>query len=399
MHPSSPPSLDAPCVGLLLWRPGSGGRELATLEVDGGLVLPKGFVEPGEHAHEAVTRLALGLAASRVDRVRLLPTNSDGPPRLSWWEARWAGVDPTLDRRPRVRWLPRCEAELALDHRAERELARGAARNPLERWSLARQERRARARSRDREGLAEQERRVAARADGPAGPGTPSWRAAALEHLGHAREALEERNAPRLRRARAAASRLELWGMDRLEHALAARELALRAETELAPAERQLVRAWVAPSGDGIHDPAALARAAELLDDARDRRASAAEARRTERVELASLAALVLLATWAFGSAAWTDRAATSLPSDLLLAVLLFGTLGGMASALLAPSSGGAHRGAPLVRAVAGAGAALVLFAIVHAGFANLPVTTAPGWLALSFAAGFAERAILRDRA
>ena len=101
---------------------------------------------------------------------------------------------------------------------------------------------------------------------------------------------------------------------------------------------------------------------------------------------------VTLLALWLFGEAAWyAGVPAATAPAGLHLAVLLFGLLGGATSALLAPG-----RGPALLRPVLGALAAQALYTLFASGTVALGQITPGAWLALSFAAGFAERLVIR---
>ena len=381
-------SLDGPtCVGLVIWRPGSGGRELATLEVDGRLVLPKGLIDPDEPPREAIERLALGLAASRVDRVRALPESGPASPLLPWWEARWAGLDATAAARSKVQWLSRREAELRLDHQDERAIARGASRSLIERFAEERQQRRERLLRAEYEELAELERRIGLRPAGPAGPITPSWRDRALELTCRAGRCLGENDLPGWRRAVAEASRLELFGLAADELEVASGELLLSVERELATRDRAATAEWCrAP-----HTPAKLERAARAIDEHREARTLAAEDRHQESRELTTLTGLLLFTTWVLGSVSWMEPGSVA-PSDPLLASVLLGGLGATASCALAPG-----RGPTLLRVSLGAVGALLLTLLLRAGILSVGIDSAPGWLVAAFAAGFLERLVARS--
>lgn len=375
------------CVGLVIWRPGSGGRELATIEVEGRLVLPKGWIDLEEPPREAIERLALGLAASRVDRVRALPDSGPTSSLLPWWEARWAGLDATAAARSKVQWLSRREAELRLDHQDERAIARGASRSLIERFAEERQQRRERILRAEFEELAELERRIGLRPDGPAGPITPSWRDRALELSCRAGRCLGENDLPGWRRAIAEARRLELFGLNSDELEEASAELLQSLEQEVGTGDRAATAEWCrAP-----HSPAKLALAARAIDDHREARTLAAEERQQESRDLTTLTGLLLFTTWALGSASWVEPGSVA-PSDPLLASILLGGLGAAASCALAPG-----RGPTLRRVTLGALGALLATLLLRAGILSVGIESAPGWLLAAFAAGFLERLVARS--
>jgi len=399
---STAPSPASPCVGIVLWRPTPLGREVATLEVDGYLVLPKGRVAEHEAEEDAARRVAARLAGARVRGARPLPPGQLGRARLGWWALRWDGLEPSASEAARARWLPATEAAVRLDHREERERVADAGGTWLERLRERRERARARAARATLEEIEELEGRLRARPERPDPAFTPGagWRGRALERAARARAALADGDAELLRRALAEARRLELYGLGASERALVAHDLEQRVELEAPAQERAGLRSLLrAP-----FEVERLAHAALALDRAREARAALDEARRAERTELASLAGLTLLAVWVLGGSSWfaaglgaTPGSAT--PPDVPLSgVLLFGLLGGIASATLAPGSAPREtaRGAPSLRAVLGASVALVAFTLVRAGFVALPVGSTPGWLALAFGAGFLERALRR---
>lgn len=399
--PASPPDASA-WVGVLLWRPAPGGREVAALEAGPGTVLPKGTLGAGETERAAAERVARAFTGARTEDPRPVltarATGEDAEATVSWWRLRWRGQahPPPELLELRLRWLSLDDAAVELAHRTERELVRAErprlARRIVERWTRG-----ARAREqRERWRLADREEEVLARPDGPAGPGDASWRARALDRLSRAREALAAGDRRTCREALAEVRRLELHGMDAAERAAVALELRRAASEELPPERRALVEELL-----DRDPPSALraSRAAALVDGARAARDADEEERRETSTALASVLVVGLCGVWLFAEPGWFAASVPAAPpARLHVGVLLFGLLGGTLSALATPRRG---EGWPrvLLRPALGALAGQLVHALLSTGWIQLGQTAPPAWLALAFAAGFAERLLPRGTA
>jgi hypothetical protein len=382
------PDVLPPAVGLLLWRPAPGGRELLTLALGKRNVLPKGVLRPGEDEQRAARRLARDLCGALVAEASPLAPPPGGA-ALAWWCLRWdapvEGQTAAPGNARRV-WLGFDGAQVVLAQRFERELVRAQGRGRLQELrDWLDRPRRARAR-RARWELDDLRQRLGARPDAPAGPGRPSWRARALALVARTAEAQAEGDELAAADARAEALRLELHGSSATELGQRRSALMDEVEAELEGPSREAARALL----NGPADANVLGQVAALVDARRARRRETEHERSQERRTLASVLALGLVAAWLFGSPDWYSSAAGG-GGDVHLAVTIFGLLGGASSALLGPGRG-APMLPPMLRSVLGAVAAQLLYALLASGTVALVQPQPGSWPVLAFAAGFLER-------
>ena len=419
-------------AGGLLWRDSARGKEIAVIHRSryGDWTLPKGKLKTGERWHEAALRevgeetgceVQLGSFAGSVSY-----TVNDSPKVVLFWDMDLVGeceFQPSEEVR-QLMWMSAEEAVEKLDYVGERGLLKDShvlsqTRSSLRRtrqgiWPSATHRRLARAvacYTIELDHLIQRAEEAKRKAGDSAA--TLPWADAARNLLDDAQQALEDNDTDRGWRCFNAAQRMELFGLAELDSsALRARaQTILREANEKVPSWRKLaVEDLLGGEGQlkGSVGVTEVFYAHQILYEHYDNLYHKLGAIRRQMTILALTGLLALLTTLlrvAYGLPLAGDAVKVEDP-QFVVSVALFGLMGASLSGIFSLASGSIGVRIPerllnswisVSRLVTGAVAALVVYNFLISGLLQVGDETTSGLiLAVSFAAGFSERLVVR---
>jgi 8-oxo-dGTP diphosphatase len=415
-------------AGGLLWRDSARGREIAVIHRSryGDWTLPKGKLKTGERWHEAALRevaeetgckAQLGSFAGSVSY-----TVDDRPKVVLFWNMDLVGecdFQPSEEVRQLV-WMSPEKAFRKLDHPGERGLlmeghvpwpGRPSVRRILRKiWPSATHKRLARAIASYRIELNHLIQRTEPRATSGS---APPWANAARNLLVKAQQALDDKDIDRGWRCLNAAQRMELFGLaesDPIALQAKAQTILREASEKVTGWRKQAIEDLLGTEGQVKHKLGVteVFYAHQVLYEHYDNLYHKLGAIRRQLTLLALIALLALLTT--------ILRAAYGLPlagaavsiedPQFVVSVALFGLMGASLSGIFSLAAGSIGARIPerllnswisVARLVTGAVAALVVYNFLISGLLQIGGETTSGLiLAVSFAAGFSERLVVR---
>lgn len=413
-------------AGGLLWRDSARGREVAVIHRSryGDWTLPKGKLQTGERWHEAALRevreetgceVRLGSFAGSVSYVV-----NDNPKVVLFWNMTLIG-ECEFQQSEEVKqliWMSVEEAVKKLDYPGERGLLMDSHLVSRSRpslcsrlqiiWPSATHRRLARAvacYSIELDHLIQRAEKE--------GVSTFPWANAARNLLDNAQQALDDNDTARGWRCFNAAQRMELFGLAELDPSelQASAQAILREAIEKLPSWRkQAVEDLLGKEGQLRCNVGVIQvfRASQILNIHYDNlyhKLGGIRQQLAILVLVALLALLTIILRVAYGLPLAGDAVTIEDP-QLVVTVALFGVMGASLSGIYSLASGSIGVRIPerlvnswisIARLVAGAVAALVVYNFLISGLLQVGDKTSSGLiLAVSFAAGFSERLVVR---